>query len=103
MCDDGRAAAEHSVAGEDGAVRRHEERERVTGVTRCADDPDLEPVDLDDVAIDEALGPEAVRRVQSPYAGPDPLPELPRGLRVVTVVMRQEHDCDIPGRLGDRV
>ena len=43
--DDGRAAAEHGVAGQHGPTPRHDEGQRVGGVARCRDDVHLEVTD----------------------------------------------------------
>ena len=58
--DDGRAAAEHGVAGEHRPLRGQHERQRVGGVARGGDDVDLELVDRDHVAVAETLVAEPV-------------------------------------------
>ena len=101
--DDGGAAPQHGVAGEHRLLGREHERQRVGGVPGRGDDPHLEAVDLDDVAAAEALGAEAVLRVQRAYAAPHPLGELLGRLGVVEVVMGQEYDAHVAGQLRDRV
>ena len=97
---DRRAAAEHGVAGEHGPLGGQHERQRVGGVARRRDDVHLQAVDRHHVAVAEALGAEAVRRVQGAYAAPDALRELPRRLGVVEVVVGEQHDGHVAGRLA---
>ena len=97
------AAAEHGVAGEHGTLGGQHERQRVGGVAGRRDDVHLEPVDRHHVTGAEALRPESVRRVQGSYAAPDGLRELAGRLRVVEVVVGQQHHGHVPGRRAHRV
>ena len=57
-----------------------------------ADDAHLQAVDLDDVAVAEALRPQPVLRVERAHPAADPVREGPRRLGVVEVPVRQQHD-----------
>ncbi len=67
-----RAAAEHGVAGQHRAVGRQHEAQRVAGVARRADHPDLEAADLDHVTVVQPLVAVHERRVERPHPASDP-------------------------------
>ena len=100
---DSGAATEHRVAGQHRGLGREHEGQGVGGVPGRRDDPDLQPVDLDDVAVVETLLPKPVRRIKGPDAAAQPRREVLRRLGVVEVVMGQEYDAHVAGLLGDRV
>ena len=94
-----RTAPEHGVAGEHRPVRRHHEAQRVAGVARGADHPDLESVHLDDVSVMQPLVAVHERGVERPDTAPDPLGERPRTLAVVGMAMREEYGDHIAGNV----
>ena len=103
--DDRRAAAEDRVAGEQGAVGRDVERQRVAGVPRRRHDDHLETADRDDVTVAQTLVAEPVRRVERGHGRAQPPGQRarPRGVVGVAVGQQDPRHPRVADRRHDRV
>jgi hypothetical protein len=100
--DDRGAAAEHGVAGEQDAVRGQQDAHRVRGMTGGRHHPQLASCRHDHVAVGQALGSQAVRRVSGLDRRPAQLGQPGRPGRVIRVPVRQR-DLRHPPVARDRL
>jgi len=88
--DDGGAAAEHGVPGEQGAVLREQQAEGVRGMARRPYDAQLAAGRRHHIPAGQAVGAQPVRRIGRAYRRTGESGEPPRARRMIAVPVRQQ-------------